>query len=255
MEGSKTSTSIEKVIRVIEYLSKQDIEGAPLAKLSRDLEVNKATIHHTLSCLKTHGWVQQHPKTGYYQIGLGLVEMLSYFSDQKTVKQILHPILNQISLSINELVHLGVMADRDILYLDKVEPNRSIRVVSHIGKRVTAVTTALGRAILGMQNLPEDQLALFTAGVDKKACESFNENCEHVRRYGWSSELEENERGIGCVAVPLLVHGNTEYAISITAPIERMHRENRVKYVKAIVEGMKNLPSSYDITVPDMLLE
>jgi DNA-binding IclR family transcriptional regulator len=50
--------------------------------------------------------------------------------------------------NIGETCHLGVLLGEQIVYIDKVEPSRAVRIWSEIGWRNPAVSTALGRAIL-----------------------------------------------------------------------------------------------------------
>ncbi len=59
-----------------------------------------------------------------------------------------HPALIELCAAVGELVHLGVLSGSHVLYLDKVEPERPVRVWSAIGRHSPAATTAIGRAML-----------------------------------------------------------------------------------------------------------
>src|SRR5690625_6100339 len=56
------------------------------------------------------------------------------------------PALAAISLRTRELVHLGRLEGTEVVYLDKVEPERTLRVWSRVGSRAPAARTSLGRA-------------------------------------------------------------------------------------------------------------
>ena len=128
----------------------------------------------------------------------------------------------------DELVHLGVLVGTHVVYLDKVEPERSVRVWSAVGRRSPAVTTALGRALLAFRGTDRSMLPTYAraagdvAGADPARVW---EVLEAARARGYATEDQENEAGISCVAVPLLRSGVAVAAVSVTAPSDRMSPE------------------------------
>lgn len=54
----------------------------------------------------------------------------------------------EIHHKINETMHLGVRAEQDTLYIDKLDSTQSIRMTSYVGSRAPLYCTALGKAIL-----------------------------------------------------------------------------------------------------------
>jgi DNA-binding IclR family transcriptional regulator len=55
-----------------------------------------------------------------------------------------------------ETVNLVVMDDLSVIYLEKVESTRSMRISTMVGGRLPLYCTAVGKAI--MSNLPADEL-------------------------------------------------------------------------------------------------
>jgi IclR family acetate operon transcriptional repressor len=119
-----------------------------------------------------------------------------------------------------------------MLYVDKVEPRRSIRMSSTVGRRNAVHCTAVGKAVLA--GLPEavvdqiiDQRGLrrFTAKTLTTAAELKSELRE-IRHRGYAIDDEENEEGVRCVGAMVRdFSGRPAAAISVSAPSFRMSRE------------------------------
>jgi len=225
--------SVDRALLVLQALARAGARGRPLADLAGELGLNKSTVHRVLAALRYRDFVTQDHATGAYLLGpaaIGLRE--SYFADDQ-LPLLLHPALAALSRETAELVHLGVLNGAHVLYLDKVEPQRSVRVWSAVGRRRPAASTALGRALLAFRGTTEEMLGGYvqaTASEDEGPAAPVSaarlwQTLEDARRRGYAVELEENEPGISCLAVPLLRGEVPVAAVSITAPAERMNDE------------------------------
>jgi len=90
-----------------------------------------------------------------------------------------------------------VRGGRDVLYLDKVEPDRTLRVVVPVGRQVSVLTTALG-APWSRRGASDAQLSAYTADGNR-VVDKFAERFSEARLCGFAMEREENEAGICCV--------------------------------------------------------
>jgi DNA-binding IclR family transcriptional regulator len=145
-----------------------------------------------------------------------------------------------------------------VRYLDKVEPDQAIRVVSRIGDVAPTVRTGLGRALLGAQPNREDKLEHYFAdpiiasqplAVIDELRTKVKENFERLDHHGWVQEIGENQPGICCVAVPLFYEGKPEYAISVTTPYDRMPEARRQQLAEGIIREVATLPSDSPFAV------
>ncbi len=235
-------SSLDRALRLLEHMATMDENGASLAELAADLGVNKSTLHHTLATLRGRRWVEQD-QDGRYLLGPATRQLTRWWTRSDRLISQVHPTLARVSLETNELVHLGRLSEHSILYLDKVEPERAIRVRSSVGRLVPAASTALGRAILAASGWPESQLGTWLDAVEDPRpglAESFRRNVRLARELGYATELEENEAGIGCVSVALSVLGVPQLAISISVPIERLNSERIPELANTIMEAVEN---------------
>lgn len=262
MAKPKPLASVDRALTVVEFLAQRDGSGVALTEMARELSINKATLYNTLATLRERAWVEQDSSTGFYRLGDGILPLTHYRTSTQLIVETLHPALIRISRRFNELVHLGRLTDTKIQYLDKVEPDRSIRVVSQIGRNAVAARTGLGRALIG--SLPEsirdinwymeDPEILNTSASDQEALkESLQLNIATLHKRGWTTEVEENEPGIACVAVPVQLSAGRAVAISVTAPIERMEERRHADLARGIAEEISSLPNSVGASVPQTL--
>lgn len=243
MEASPLG-SVDKALLALDTLAGFGAAGAPLATLAQAVGVSKPTLHRTLAALRHRGYAEQ-TADGAYRLGPSALALGSSYLAEENLPALLHPALTALSEAVDELVHLGVLAGREVVYLDKVEPQRAVRVWSAVGRRRAAATTALGRALLSVQDLDDDALErLADAGTGSPdnvpgaaaRTDRLREALAEARRTGVADETEENERGIACIAVPLLRAGRGIAAVSITAPVERLRGAARAERVDALRE-------------------
>ncbi|MGO1972073.1 MAG: IclR family transcriptional regulator [Propionibacteriaceae bacterium] len=220
--------SIDRALRVLQALAAAGPQGRSLGGLATTLDINKTTLHRILGALRFRDFVSQSPRSANYALGpatLGIGE--GFFSDEN-LPALLHPALVALSNDVDELVHLGSLSGAYVVYLDKVEPEHSIRVWSSIGQRMPAATTAMGRALLSAQDTDRTLLMSYLKAVKHRSDvdpDSVWRAIEQARDRGYATEEQENEPGISCVAVPLLWSGRPIAAVSVTAPAERMTSE------------------------------
>ena len=230
MEASPLG-SVDKALLALDTLAGFGAAGAPLATLAQAVGVSKPTLHRTLAALRHRGYAEQ-TSDGAYRLGPSALALGSSYLAEENLPALLHPALTALSEAVDELVHLGVLAGREVVYLDKVEPQRAVRVWSAVGRRRAAATTALGRALLSVQDLDDGALERFAGG--NTPAEHLRDVLADARRTGVAGETEENERGIACIAVPLLRAGRGVAAVSITAPVERLRGAARAERVDAL---------------------
>nr|WP_255465816.1 IclR family transcriptional regulator [Cellulomonas sp. APG4] len=221
--------AVDRALLVLEALAPAGPRGMGLAELASRLDLHKTTLHRVLAALRHRGFVAQDPTTGAYLLGGAATRLADDFLGEENLPVLLHPALVALCAVAGELVHLGVLSGGHVVYLDKVEPERSVRVWSAIGRRSPAVTTALGRALLAYRGTDRAMLAGYVGAVGDRPVDGEHvwSVLEHARATGYATEDEENEGGISCVAVPLLRSGSAIAAVSVTAPAERMTPERR----------------------------
>lgn len=213
--------SVDKALALIELLAEAGPDGMALRDVVEASGLNKASAHRTLQALQHRGFAEQDTNQRY-RLGSRPALLVERFQREENLPTLFRPALLAICQEVQELVHLGILDGRDVLYLDKVEPDRTLRVWSRIGRQVSVLTTALGRAMVAGEGTPDALLSVYTADADTAVAEKFRQAVRKARVRGFATEREENEAGICCVGVALRRSTGRPVAVSITGPSNRM---------------------------------
>ena len=250
-EGPRVE-AIDRALALLAALAEAGPDGVALADLSAATGVNKSTAYRALSTMRAHGFAAQSEATGDYRLGPTAMTLGERFLTPHNLAQSLHPALVALSRAADELVHLGVLIGDQVLYLDKVEPERAIRVFSEIGRRTSAARSAMGRALLAARAVPDDQLSVYLhqSGLSR---EQLTATLGAARSRGFSTEIGENEPGVACLGVALMRGTNAVAALSITMPSERL-TEPRQRDLAALIRSLLPplLPDGLSLWEPDL---
>ncbi|MGO1567966.1 MAG: IclR family transcriptional regulator [Brachybacterium sp.] len=248
--------SVDKALILLEILAGAGPEGMMLRDISEAGGMNKASVHRLLRALMHRGFAEQSPDDQRYRLGTAALELTHAFGAGENLSILFAPALASISQRTQELVHLGRMDGARVLYLDKVEPERIVRVWSRVGSRAPAARTAMGRAMLAADGIRGDALAAYAQATEGTAAgpvisqKHLAEVVDQTAARGWSAEIEENEPGIACVGVALTRAGGRSVSVSVTGPIERMGEERRVEVGALLREELSRLaPAGFELAL------
>ena len=254
MTQSPPIESVDRALRILQALAVAGPSGQSLVMLAGKLDLNKATVHRMLAALKYKDFAAQDAATGHYILGSAAGELGSVFYAKDNLATLLHPALLTLSAQVSELVHLGILNGTKIIYLDKVEPDRAVRVFSSIGSAVPAISTAMGRALLTARGVRREDLNPYmSAAVPGTRAAELTEDAvwrqlEFAALKGFAKEDQENEAGISCIAVPIYRSGQPIAAVSITAPSDRMTATHMLQLFQIITKDLAaKLPAGFDL--------
>ncbi|MEM1366089.1 MAG: IclR family transcriptional regulator [Pseudomonadota bacterium] len=188
----------------------------------------RGTLHRQLTNLIDEGLLEVAPDHSY-RLGIRLLRFAVQAWDGNDLRNVAAPHIEQLHQATGETVHLGILQDIEVVYLDKVDARQSVRMHSQIGKASPSYCTGVGKAALSALPAAEasERIARMsfhphTASTFVTA-ESLEREVDDIRRSGISFDREEHEPGIHCVAAAVSAHdGNTVGGISVTAPSYRV---------------------------------
>lgn len=249
------SQTVLKALDVLECLA---FSGQPLSapEVAERCGFTRPTTYRLISTLAARGYVASG-HDGRYRLGTKMLSLSKRLIENAQLPQLARPDLEKLCQEVGESVHLGVLEDAEVLYVDKVESVSAARMYSVVGTRNPLHSTSLGKAILAF--LPETERAMLLGRIaytertpntitNRAELEA---HLEVVRGQKYATDDVENEEGIRCVGVPVLGNaGRPIAAISISGPVVRMTPERARELVPALQETGRRISLKFGYSNP-----
>lgn len=225
--GTYKVQALDRAFAVLDLLSESEIPMG-LAQVASSLQLHKSTAHRFLMVLEHHRMVER-TGSGKFRLGLRLFDYGNRAIEQFDLRERAQPHLRRLVTETEETAHLCVLEAARVIYLDKIEPTRSVRMITRIGASNPIHCTSVGKAILAF--LPEERAAevLKKIRLDRfthrtlVTVEALRAEMEKTRRRGYAVDDEEFEEGLRCIAVPLLdAQRQPVAAVSVSGPSFRV---------------------------------
>ena len=240
-------STVHKTFALLEFFTVQKPEWG-VTELAQAIGSNKSTVYRFLADLTKLGILYKHAETDRYSLGLKLFELGCRANLKSAFIDKTHPELIEVSRSITETVHIAVLKNNQVFYVDKVESPQGLKISSHIGTYNPAYATALGKVLLAY--LPEDiQQATIDAILHDNvpiaatsntitSSKSLLKALAKIKKDSFGIDREEFETGLICVAVPIF-NQNDEVVASLSAsgPANRFEEKNLSNYVSTLKKG------------------
>lgn len=223
--------SVDRALSILETISDYD-DGLRITDISASVGLHKSTVHRLLGTLVYKGFVEQDLTTNKYKISLKLYELGAKRIAELDILKVSKPYTKRLMKELNEVVHLVIRDHNDIVYIDKVEADNTIRMVSTIGRRSPLYCTSVGKAILAFLDEEEVEKIWKNSNIQSLTkntiidYEVFKKELNKVKEQGYAEDDEENELGVRCIGAPVFNYKNeVEGAISISGPTIRVTKD------------------------------
>jgi len=215
-----------------------------ISEIAQQLKLDRSTAYRILLSLEKCGLVEKDQKTGEYSLGLSTFEIGNNYLSRLDFLTISKPIMTELALKVQETVHLAVLSDTEIVYVEKVDSPRTLGVMSKIGQRSPIYCTALGKVLLAFQSENEQskiihkiKLAPFTARTITSK-QKLMEELKAIRKQGYSLDYREVEQDVECIGAPIRDHlEHVIAALSISGPMRKINTPMERQYVSQVMEA------------------
>lgn len=223
--------SVGRALDIIQLVS-QSRNGMGVTELANQMDINKSSVYRILSTLSQYGYIEKDEKNDKYKLGYTFLDIGSRLLESLDLRKEARPYLLELEQETNEVIHLVVYDQGEVVYIEKLEGNELMRMHSQVGKRAPMHCTSVGKAILAHLSVEQVDQILEEKGMPQHTSytlvdkESLFKDLEKIRTCGYALDLEENEYGITCVAVPIFdYNGDICAAVSISGSTMRMTKE------------------------------
>jgi len=203
--------------------------------IGAELGLTRQTIHRFLQQLEEVGLVRRSLGRERFEIGPALAELGLKALTNGGNARLRHAVMERLVAQVRETCNLGVLDSYEVVYIDRVECDWSLRMQIKVGSRVPAHCSAIGKLLLAY--LPERQLEkhLKVAPLERRTpntfCDpdAFQQEMASIRERGYAINNQEDMLGLLAVGVPVwsaggeVVAGLAAHGPTARLPEERAH--------------------------------
>lgn len=224
----RTGDPIRSVVRAFSILELFTAErpNLSLTEISRELQLDKGTVHRFVRTLISLGYLEQDDVTKTYSLGLRAIRFGLHVLNKNGLRRQALPHLTELARITGCTVNMAVLDGKEILYVarlaNRIATPEILSIELEVGSRLPAHCTAMGKALLAW--LPDDRVQAIMGPEPYYACSSktittwdgLRSELKRIRERGYSTNNQELMEGLQCIAAPVFGHeGNVIAAVNI----------------------------------------
>lgn len=238
-----------KGLRLLETLARSE-QPRGVTDLAGELKFTKSNVHRLLTTLQMQGYVRQVPPHSTYELTTKIWELGSHVIRRMDLVKVARPAMAKLAAITGETIHLSVLEDTEVIYVDKIESDHHIRAHTSVGARAPAFTVATGKAMLA--HLPDSYLERFRphlkryTATTRTTIEELRQDVEQARQQGYAAVLQgEWREGIAACACAILGRsGELVGAIGMSGPDSRIKRKQLKQYSVDVMEAARSISTA-----------
>ncbi len=240
------NTSLAKALTLLGCFDGEEHELS-LTELAERMGTAPGSIYSIMHTLERFGYVDRDPSTKRYRLGLRILVHANCVLSGLDVREQARPVLKRLARELDANVHLAVLHDKRVLYLDREEAAPTVIIKSVIGRLVPLHCTALGKVFLAYDPDLAKQIcrrSVLTAVTPWTITSPavLKEELPLVRERGYAVDLQEFHVGNSCVAAPVFdFRKAVMVAISASFISSRLEHEPLDRFAAAIVAGAQEV--------------
>ncbi len=221
-------TSLARGLIVIQAFTQQNPQMT-ISQLSVRTGLSRAAVRRCLYTLTKLGFAGAEDGQRY-ALRPRMLSLSHTYTTSSALSTAAQPILERMSATFKESFSVATLDGDEIVYIARtVVPSRVMAVDLHIGSRLPAYCTSMGRVLLAY--LPPEQIEQYLARVELTphttrtvtSAEKLRLSLRTVRRLGYALVDQELEVGLRSLAVPVHApNGRVVATVNLSGNAPRM---------------------------------
>ncbi len=247
--------SVDRALNLLDLLASNRC-GMNLTAISRRLNIPKSSAYYLLTTLAKRNFVRRSPDGRLYSLAIEVSPFMDVTSQESSLKSLCSPFIRSLSKSLRMTAQTGIREGCEARIIDRSEMP-GLTLDSWVGRHFDLHCTAIGKALIAFLPDVEVENLFRRRGLPKHnenticSLELLKAQLADVRSRGFSTDDEEHELGVRCVASPVFNHVEAVVgAICIFSPSSRLSRSDMpnigvevAKVAKEISRILNNSPS------------
>ena len=222
------SSMVDRVVLILSVFERSS--GTLTAgQISVRSGIPRSSVQRILQQLVSARWLKRHEDG--YALGLRMFEIGSLVPHRSRITCVARPVIHELAERTGQVVHLAVLDQQDVVYLDKVGSAFADTLPSRVGGRFPAHCTAVGKALLAYSPLATVSEYL-AAGLPRRTEASLatptalEAAMASIRNSGYATERDEAVPGVACVAAPIRNFDEVVAAVSVCGPRDQIRAKD-----------------------------
>lgn len=248
--------TITKALNLLGYFSvtRPEIGLSEFRKLTGQ---DKATVYRHLCELESNGFLGQDLQTKLYHLGPAILRLANVREKTFPAREAVAPIVNAISDSLGELVHVSLIQGTKLSPLYHADTHiRGTRVYFDEGEMLPLHATASGLAMLAFS--PDTLLETILSAPVEKYTEhtildpnTLRNAVIETRERGYSMSDESFERDVCSMATPIYDKDQRAFGtLAVALPAGRATDEKRAQIAAALTQGAADVSKTFGGSIP-----
>ena len=240
-------TSLARGLAVIQAFSPQR-RVLTISQISQRTGIPRAAVRRCLHTLGKLGFVTAEEGRNF-SLRPRILALGHAYLASTPLANAAQPVLRHISNTLNESSSVAILDGDEILYIARAFTSRIMTIDLHVGSRLPAYCTSMGRVLLA--HLPSADLDAYLQRAKLiqyttntiVSHEGLREALESVRRDGYAINDQELEIGLRSIAVPIAApDGRVVAALNVGAQAARVPvAEMRDRFLPVLKDGAREL--------------
>ena len=204
-------TSLERGLAVLQAFS-QERRVLTTSQISQRTGIPRAAVRRCLYTLTKLGFVTEEDNR-LFSLRPRVLKLGHAYLATTPLAHAAQPVLRHISTTLNESSSVAILDGDEILYIARASTSRIMSIDLHIGSRLPAYCTSMGRVLLSHFSdealdayLDRTKLIQYTPRTIVSR-EGLRSTLESVRANGYALVDQELEIGLRSIAVPIIGTG------------------------------------------------
>ncbi|MFA5607378.1 MAG: IclR family transcriptional regulator C-terminal domain-containing protein [Leucobacter sp.] len=243
----------ESALAALAVLNTQD--RVTVASLAGELGISRSRCHRLLRTLESEGFAVLSDTGRGYHAGPALLAMTASAAHRAEARIRVRPLLDELSLTIEESVHSATLVGDHVLVVDGRRAPHGADIGLRTGMTAPAHAMAAGKLLLAALDNAQ-VLAFFPSeSLVRRGPHTITSRHEllaelvRIRRRGWAESRDESEAGVHSIAIPL--DGNSwrsRTALVLSIPASRTEEVRMHELVSAAQQSIDDFAASGNIT-------
>lgn len=246
-EDGRRLRPVKSLLRALDVLEALGASGHPLTlnELVARTGLSRTAAYNVAATYEIRGLVRRDVQNRY-ALGWGLLELGEQVRSRSVLGDAARPVVEDLAETTGETVLLGVMDHGSVIYVEKAESRRSVRMVEAPGRRVPLHQAATGLVLLA--HAPDSARLRYLAGLSSAEVVGDRDLArvlEDIRESGHAVSVQDLDPDLASASAPVGdPGGEVVAALTVAGPASRLTRDRVDEFVPQLLAAAAGIATT-----------